>query len=285
MEGLARLQASRRGYRAHVTKTFGRITEITDSTGPIIPAQMISLRTALEQLQQKKIKLEEVDTRIADSIQDAKALEEEICEVKEYRTVLMEKIAFLQDFISPSRLLSPTSETSDTETLNHSNAVMNSDTHHEEAVTSSGVKQPQELETEGVTDTEHVSENTHHSSDGAHHSISRLPKLSLPYFSGDPLMWQTFWDSFSAAVHINPNLTGIQKFNYLRAQLKGDATRVVAAGFPLTDVNYQQSITLLRERFGQPYKLINAHMQTLLNLSNATNSLSSLQSFYDTETS
>ena len=105
--------------------------------------------------------------------------------------------------------------------------------------------------------------------------------MSLPYFSGDPLMWQTFWDSFSAAVHTNPNFTGVQKCNYLRAQLKGDATRVVA-GFPLTDVNYQCSITLLRERFGQPYKLINAHMQALLNLSNATNSLSSLQSFYDT---
>ena len=89
-------------------------------------------------------------------------------------------------------------------------------------------------------------------------------------------MWQTFWDSFSAAVHTNPNLTGVQKFNYLRAQLKGDAIRVVA-GFPLTDVNYQHSIMLLRERFGQPYKLINAHMQALLNLSNVANSLSSLQ--------
>ena len=92
-------------------------------------------------------------------------------------------------------------------------------------------------------------------------------------------MWQSFWDSFSAAVHTNPK--GVQKLYYLRAQLKGDATRVVA-GFPLTDVNYQHSITLLRERFEQPYKLINAHMQALLNLSSAANSLSSLQSFYDT---
>ena len=71
------------------------------------------------------------------------------------------------------------------------------------------------------------------------------------------------------------------KSSIISAQLKGDATRVVA-GFPLTDVNYQHSITLLRERFGQPYKLINAHMQALLNLSSAANSLSSLQSFYDT---
>ena len=61
----------------------------------------------------------------------------------------MEKKAFLQDFISPSRLPSPTSETSDTETLS-SNAVTNSDVHHEEAVTSPDVKQPRELETEEV---------------------------------------------------------------------------------------------------------------------------------------
>ena len=47
-------------------------------------------------------------------------------------------------------------------------------------------------------------------------------------------------------------------------------------------MNYQNSITLLRERFGQSYKLINAHMQALLNFTNATNTLSSLQSFYDT---
>ena len=56
----------------------------------------------------------------------------------------------------------------------------------------------------------------------------------------------------------------------------------MVAGFPLTDVNYQHSITLLRERFGQPYKLINAHIQALLNLTNVTNTLSSLKLFHDT---
>ena len=32
-------------------------------------------------------------------------------------------------------------------------------------------------------------------------SASRLPKLNLPMFSGDPIKWQSFWDSFEAAVH------------------------------------------------------------------------------------
>ena len=60
---------------------------------------MISLKTALQQLQQK-VTLEELDTRIAHSIEETTALEEEICDVVEYKTVLSEKIAFLQDFIS-----------------------------------------------------------------------------------------------------------------------------------------------------------------------------------------
>ena len=68
MEGLPRLQASRRGYRAHVTKTFGRITEITQSTEPVTSAQMISLRTTLEQLQLKKVTLEEIDTKIINAM-------------------------------------------------------------------------------------------------------------------------------------------------------------------------------------------------------------------------
>ena len=54
------------------------------------------------------------------------------------------------------------------------------------------------------------------------------------------------WDSFNTTIHSSTNLTGVQKFNYLRAQLQGDAARVVI-GFPLTDVNYEQSIALLRE--------------------------------------
>ena len=36
---------------------------------------------------------------------------------------------------------------------------------------------------------------------------SYLPKLTLPMFSGDPLTWQTFWNSSYVLIHANPNLT------------------------------------------------------------------------------
>ena len=46
-----------------------------------------------------------------------------------------------------------------------------------------------------------------------HNHSSRLPKLNLPTFSGNPLCWFTFWDySFEAAVHSDTNLGGVQKF-------------------------------------------------------------------------
>ena len=109
-------------------------------------------------------------------------------------------------------------------------------------------------------------------------SVSRLPKLNLPSFSGDPLCWQTFWDSFSAAVDSSPALSGVQKFNYLRTLLQGEAARAVA-GFPLTDANYSHSVEILKDRFGQTQKIVNVHMQSLLNFSR--NTLTDLRTFYD----
>ena len=112
-------------------------------------------------------------------------------------------------------------------------------------------------------------------------NVSHLPKLILSTFDGNPLYWQSFWDSYQAAVHDDPSLIDNQKFNYLRAQLRGDALRSIA-GFPLTNANYQRSIELLHERFGQSHRIINAHMEAMLNLPNPTTQLVSLQHFFDT---
>jgi len=111
-------------------------------------------------------------------------------------------------------------------------------------------------------------------------TASRLPKLDLPRYSGDPLGWQTFWDSFKAAVHSNSHLIGVEKFNYLRAQLDGEAARTIC-GFALTEVNYDQSVTLLEARFGKKQRIINAHMQALLDLPTPSNSATSLRQLYD----
>ena len=128
----------------------------------------------------------------------------------------------------------------------------------------------------------HTEDDSHRNRETSSRSApaSRLPKLDLPRFSGDSLGWQTFWDSFKAAVHSNPNLTGVEKFNYLRAQLDGEASRTVG-GFTLTDANYEQSVSLLESRFGKKQRIINAHMQALLDLPAPSNNATSLRQLYD----
>ena len=124
-----------------------------------------------------------------------------------------------------------------------------------------------------------------HSAAPSHHSqmfaTSRLPKLTLPTFYGDPLTWQTFWDSFYVTIHANTNLSGVQKFNYLKAQLQADAARTIA-GLPLTEANYHHAIAILGDRYGQLHKIVNAHMQALLELPSPLSNLMSLRTFYDT---
>ena len=87
--------------------------------------------------------------------------------------------------------------------------------------------------------------------------VTFLPKLELPQFSGNPLLWQSFWDTFEASVHTSNSLTGVQKLSYLRGQLQGEAVCVIA-GFQLTNANYEHSVDLLKEHFGQPHKQIDA---------------------------
>ena len=75
---------------------------------------------------------------------------------------------------------------------------------------------------------------------------NRLPKLVLPSLNGNPLEWQSFWDTFRSAVHYNSTISDVEKFNYLRAQLRDGAEKVIA-GLPLINANYSKSIQLLED--------------------------------------
>ena len=106
-------------------------------------------------------------------------------------------------------------------------------------------------------------------------TASKLPKLTLPVFSGNPLDWLTFWDLFQVAIHLNPNLSGVQKFNYLKAQLQGEVAKAIEE-FPLSDRNYVHAVIILQGRFGETDQLIDAHMQSLLELPKPSNNGHSL---------
>ena len=69
------------------------------------------------------------------------------------------------------------------------------------------------------------------------HGITvKLPKLNIKPFTGDPLEWLSFWDSFKSPVHNNTEISDIDKMNYLRGYLSGEAVKAIA-GLPLCNPN------------------------------------------------
>jgi hypothetical protein len=54
---------------------------------------------------------------------------------------------------------------------------------------------------------------------------AKLPKLPLKKFSGNLTDWQSFYDSYKAAVHTNDSLSKVDKFNYLKSLVEGPAVQ------------------------------------------------------------
>ena len=51
----------------------------------------------------------------------------------------------------------------------------------------------------------------------------RLPKLNIPPFAGDYKEWQSFYDLFSSTIHDSTSISPVQKFQYLKGLLRGEA--------------------------------------------------------------
>ena len=113
-------------------------------------------------------------------------------------------------------------------------------------------------------------------------SSAKLPKLFTKRYSGDPRGWQSFWDSFSSAVHTNASLNEVNKFNYLRSLLEGAALASLS-GLSLTESNYKSAVEILTERFGNKQLIISSHMEALLQLPAVTviNDIKRIRMIYD----
>ena len=245
MDDLKRAKVSRRVQRSQATKTWNKAQTLMAEE--MNETNIHNLQVALETFDAKIEQLKKLDENISCKIETEKELETEIAEADDYLNELMDKRYRIQHFIS-SNLPSLTNTLSSTQSPIHQ--------------------------------VEHSISNGHSSATQASSNTHRLPKLALPIFTGNPLKWQTFWDSYKAAVHDNHSLCDIQKFNYLKAHLAEDAARSIE-GIPLTETNYTQTIKILEERFGQTHKITNAHMQALLDLPNPTESAVNLRAFYD----
>ncbi|KAM7303336.1 uncharacterized protein ISCGN_013297, partial [Ixodes scapularis] len=111
----------------------------------------------------------------------------------------------------------------------------------------------------------------------------KLPKLELMKFNGSVSQWQEFWEQFNQVVHYNNELTEVDKFNYLKTAVTGDAAAAIA-GLPSTERCYEDAVTLFESRFGNQDLLVQTHLKRLIDVKPVRSALDvrGLRCLYDT---
>lgn len=109
----------------------------------------------------------------------------------------------------------------------------------------------------------------------------KLPKIDLLTFDGSVLGWQPHYQLIKVSVVDNSALAEVQKLEYLMRSLKGPAAEAVK-GFAVVQESYQPVSEALKERFGHPRLILNAHIRSLIHLLhlNSDDALS-MRKFYD----
>ena len=183
MEGPQRSQASRKGHRAHLTRTYKKLDEIIEKGVDLEESDIVTLSSSLEQLERKRSTLAELDAKIAAEIQTPGELEAEVIETEEIQEILSEKITLVK------KVLQRVESTPVVQPLKlnvHASPFEPPTSSDTPSDPPSDPSDPRTPVLDGSHTTGHDALPTHSA------AVTRLPKLSLPYFAGNPLSWQTF---------------------------------------------------------------------------------------------
>ncbi|KAL7726357.1 hypothetical protein ACLKA6_001574 [Drosophila palustris] len=94
---------------------------------------------------------------------------------------------------------------------------------------------------------------------------SRLPNLQLPQFGGEYADWPDFYAMFITVVDSDPELSNLEKYQYLRANLSGSALEAIRSLEP-SDANYKKAIDVLINRFDNKLLHFQAHVRAIFGL-------------------
>lgn len=108
-----------------------------------------------------------------------------------------------------------------------------------------------------------------------------LPRLELPTFNGRQKEWLDFYNIFSVLVDKNDELSNIEKFQYLRSCLEGDAAQLIQS-LEVTVFNYKKALDLLISRYDNKHYVFHSHLQELFKIQSIANpNVAQLRNFVD----
>lgn len=103
----------------------------------------------------------------------------------------------------------------------------------------------------------------------ASHIVNRtnikLPSINLPNFDGNYTQWRSFHDAFNSLIHVNTDLSPVEKLTYLKSSLKGEPYTLISS-LDTTDLNYSVAWDVLLKRYDNKRRIINSHVQNILNI-------------------
>ena len=91
----------------------------------------------------------------------------------------------------------------------------------------------------------------------------RLPLIDLPKFSGEIQQWESFHDLFTTLVVNQPRFDNVQKFQYLKVALLGDAAKIIQS-IPITNDNFDRAWNAVILRYEDKRSIINTHYKKLI---------------------
>ena len=96
-------------------------------------------------------------------------------------------------------------------------------------------------------------------------SAVRLPKLEVPTFDGNILLWKKFWEQFSVSVHDHTHLSDAEKLVYLQQAIKDGSANSAIEGLSKTGDHYDEAVKCLKSRYDRPRLIHREHVQLIMN--------------------
>lgn len=93
----------------------------------------------------------------------------------------------------------------------------------------------------------------------------KLPEASLPNFDGRYENWLSFKNTFLAMIDIRTDLSDVEKLQYLRSALSGEAANKIKI-LAIEGANYAKAWELLKRAYEVKRILISRHLSSLINL-------------------
>lgn len=107
--------------------------------------------------------------------------------------------------------------------------------------------------------TNHSANHTHQFSDASSFSVSHLPPINIPPFSGQFEKWESFRDRFTSLIINNYELSAFAKMHFLASSVTGHALDVIK-NIAITADNFNIAWQMLMSRYDNKRHLVEVHI-------------------------